>query len=225
MRQHLTLHARANGHLLQPQAKYEHIFTWLCCLLAAFSTLQTQLIVPMGAILDSSIWHRKEGAPPQQPLPILSPPHCSSPPTLSSSGCTVIGPPPIARLPSPPPVPGVYSPRPPKQVPSALPLSSPPMFKIQATSTGEENSVIEREGGKTSGNKKHSWLKWGGPATLSEKMERIIMGSSSKQWCRRSRSPPAAGSSSNSKPNHIPALVEVYSPTLLLSPVASSYMI
>ncbi|KAH8802338.1 hypothetical protein DL96DRAFT_1718984 [Flagelloscypha sp. PMI_526] len=95
--------------------------------------LNASLIVPTDAISDSPIWYRKR-TPPQQPLPNLPRPPCSPPPTLSSSGCTDIRPPPMARLPSPSPVPGVHSPRPPKQAPSALPLSFLPMSKIQRSS-------------------------------------------------------------------------------------------
>ncbi|KAH8822115.1 hypothetical protein DL96DRAFT_342922 [Flagelloscypha sp. PMI_526] len=188
------------------------------------------------------------GAPPQRPPPNLPPPPRPSPPALSSSGSTEIGPPPIAKLPSPPPVPAASSPRPPKRVPPALPLSSPPMFKIQATSIGEEGPVVEREKGTKpqtkrdtlpppntaattgTGNLTPLWKELAGMVRPVDDAEQedgeYYHGESvaplktrgSKQERGRSRSPPAASSSSNSKPNHSPALVEVYSPTLPLSP-------
>ncbi|KAH8810258.1 hypothetical protein DL96DRAFT_1716959 [Flagelloscypha sp. PMI_526] len=105
------------------------------------NALQTQL--QASATPRSSGTNASAGAHPVDHLPELHPAPRPPPPALASSSAVEIGPLPVTKLPFPPPVPGVRSP--PKLVPLAMPLSSPPASSMQATSIGQNESIIEKD--------------------------------------------------------------------------------
>ncbi|KAH8798055.1 hypothetical protein DL96DRAFT_1720692 [Flagelloscypha sp. PMI_526] len=129
----------------------------------ALTLFQTGLLHPLRPLLPLSLalllaqlsilcklsfkFHASASAPSQQLPPNLPPSPCPPLLALASSGAAESGPLPVTKLPFPPPVPSVSSPRPPKRIPLALPLSSPPASRMQATPIGQKETVIEKDNG------------------------------------------------------------------------------